>query len=140
MLGATSKIMTKSDELAAVLFGKGEHSDRVAQNALKMIVGDMRAIFQEYVKAEGRGALFYNTINEDFSTFMKLEDIRGDKELAHNNNDSDLEEFLQKLENVVNDEDEFEKAIIVLLTQDGMSLHLLDIDEASEKIDAASAK
>lgn len=132
--------MTKTDELEAVLFGKGEVNDRVAKTSLKMIVGDMRAVFQEYVKVEGKGALFYNTINADFSTFMSLKDINGDKDLARTNGDEDLHDFLEKLEKCVAEEDPWDKAIIVLLTNDGMSLHLLDLDEAAEKIDAAGTK
>ena len=132
--------MTKTDELSAVLFGKGEVNDRVAKNSLKMIVGDMRAVYQEYVKVEGKGALFYNTINADFSTFMALKDIAGDKDLARTNGDEELHDFLEKLEKCVAEEDPWDKAIIVLLTNDGMSLHLLDLDEAAEKIDAAGAK
>ena len=130
--------MTKSEELGQVLFGKGYASDKIAENTLKMIVGDMRAVYQEYVKIEGKGALFYNTINADFSTFMTLEDIRGDKQTATDHNDANLHDFLEKLEECVMKEEPFEKAIIVLLTADGMSLRLLDLDQATERISDAA--
>ena len=71
---------------------------------------------------------------------MALKDIGGDKDLARTNGDDDLHDFLEKLEKCVDESDPWDKAIIVLLTNDGMSLHLLDLDEAAEKIDAAGAE
>lgn len=122
------------EKLAKAIFGKSEVQNRVALNAVKMIVGDIATLYSEFRKTEGLGALFFNPASPDCSQFMTLKDIHTDVILAEEIMDDYLKDFLNKLINVINKEAESEKPVVVMVDETAMSVHVIDLNLADERI------
>ena len=122
------------EKLAKAIFGKSEVQNRVALNAVKMIVGDIATLYSEFRKTEGLGALFFNPASPDCSQFMTLKDIHTDVILAEEIMDNYLKDFLNKLINVINKEAESEKPVVVMVDETAMSVHVIDLNLADERI------
>lgn len=123
-----------TSKLAHSIFGKSEIQNRIALNAVKMIVGDIVTLYQEFRKADGAGALFFNPAEPEASTYMTIPDIRNDIILAEEILDDDLKEFLNKLLNVVDKEKDNDVAVVVLVDKNSMSIRLIDLNLAEERI------
>lgn len=121
-------------KLAHNIFGKSEVQNRIAVNAVKMIVGDIVTLYQEFRKAEGLGALFFNPAQPEASTYMTVPDIRNDITLAEEILDEDLKDFLTKVMNVIHKEQDNNIAVVVLVDRNAMSIRLIDLNVAEDRI------
>jgi len=131
-----------SERLANKLFGKSEVQNKIAVNTVKMIVGDIVTLYQEFRKAEGLGALFFNPVTPENSSYMTIKDVQNDIVLAEELMDDDLRDFLKKILRVIEDEQEQETAIVVLINNQTMSIHIIDLNtvevQMKELVDAFS--
>jgi len=131
-----------SERLANKLFGKSEVQNKIAVNTVKMIVGDIVTLYQEFRKAEGLGALFFNPVTPENSSYMTIKDVQNDIVLAEELMDDDLRDFLKKILRVIGDEQEQETAIVVLINNQTMSIHIIDLNtvevQMKELVDAFS--
>jgi hypothetical protein len=125
-------------ELAKRLFGKSEVQNRIALNAVKMIIGDITTLYQEFKKADGLGALFFNPSCPEYSQYMTLEDIKTDIALAEEVLNDDLASFLKKLYTIVEKEGSDETPVVVMVDQKGLSIHLIDLNEVEELLNKQS--
>lgn len=123
-----------ASKLAKNLFGKSEFQNRVATNAVKMIIGDINTLNEEFRKVKGIGALFFNPTVPDASNYMTVADIQTDIALAEEIMNDDLASFLKELLGIVEKEAE-ENAVVVMVSQKGMSVHVVNLEAASELID-----
>jgi len=129
--------MAKSNaagELAKKIFSKSELQNHIAVNVVKMIVGDIVTLYEEFRQAEGLGALFFNPVNPENSSYMTVKDIKTDIILAEEIMDDDLKEFLKKLLNIVDKEQDNKQAIVVLVNNQTMSIHLIDLNSVETQI------
>lgn len=133
----------KAVKLAEKLFGPSEIQNRVALSAIKLIVGDVVTLFEEFQKTKGAGALFFNPTQPSFSRYMTVSLIKTDIILAEEIMDKNLVEFLRKLLVVIENQEKSKKPVVVLVDEKGMSIHVIDINQAEEnlnkKANAASA-
>lgn len=131
-----------SEHLASKLFSKSEVQNKIAVNTVKMIVGDIVTLYQEFRKAEGLGALFFNPVTPENSSYMTIKDVQNDIVLAEELMDDDLRDFLKKILRVIEDEQEQETAIVVLINNQTMSIHIIDLNtvdvQIKELVDAFS--
>lgn len=139
MLGPLSQVikMPKSNaagELAKKIFSKSELQNQIAVSVVKMIVGDIVTLYEEFRQAEGLGALFFNPVAPENSSYMTIKDIKTDIILAEEIMDDDLKEFLKKLLNIVDKEQDNKQAIVVLVNNQTMSIHLIDLNSVETQI------
>lgn len=131
-----------SERLASKLFSKSEVQNKIAVNTVKMIVGDIVTLYQEFRKAEGLGALFFNPVTPENSSYMTIKDVQNDIVLAEELMDDDLRDFLKKILRVIEDEQEQETAIVILINNQTMSIHIIDLNtvdvQIKELVDAFS--
>ena len=131
-----------SERLASKLFSKSEVQNKIAINTVKMIVGDIVTLYQEFRKAEGLGALFFNPVTPENSSYMTIKDVQNDIVLAEELMDDDLRDFLKKILRVIEDEQEQETAIVILINNQTMSIHIIDLNtvdvQIKELVDAFS--
>lgn len=66
---------------------------------------------------------------------MTTKEIYNDIILAEELMDTDTKEFLQKTLNVIEKNSDNTTPVVVMVDSDGMSIHLLDLDEISQRID-----
>jgi hypothetical protein len=123
-----------SERLASKLFSKSEVQNKIAVNTVKMIVGDIVTLYQEFRKAEGLGALFFNPVTPENSSYMTIKDVQNDIVLAEELMDDDLRDFLKKILRVIEDEQEQETAIVVLINNQTMSIHIIDLNTVDTQI------
>lgn len=116
------------------LFGFSEVQNRIALNTVKMIVGDMVTLYSEFKKNEGAGALFFVPADPSCSRYVTIADIKNDIILSEELMDKPLTDFLKKLENIVSKHDDEAKPIVVLVTAQSMSIHIVNPDEVSDNI------
>jgi len=121
-------------ELAKKIFSKSELQNQIAVNVVKMIVGDIVTLYEEFRQAEGLGALFFNPVAPENSSYMTIKDIKTDIILAEEIMDDDLKEFLKKLLNIVDKEQDNKQAIVVLVNNQTMSIHLIDLNSVETQI------
>lgn len=121
-------------KFASSLFGKSEIQNRIAINAVKMIIGDIVTLYKEFRKAKGLGALFFNPVSPENSTYLDIEDIKNDMILAEEIMDDELKQTLQKLLNVIDKEQDTTNAVVVLLDSSALSIHLVDLNTTEEVI------
>jgi hypothetical protein len=131
-----------SQELASKIFSKSELQNKIAVNTVKLIIGDIVTLYNEFRKAEGAGALFFNPMAPENSTYMPIKDIKNDIILAEEIMDTDLKGFLEKLLNIVDKKQDDNEAIVVMVNNRSMSIHLVDLntveDQINELVDAFS--
>lgn len=139
MLGLHLQVtdMSKKDssqELAKKLFSKSEVQNKIAVNTVKLIIGDIVTLYDEFRKAEGLGALFFNPVCPENSNYMTIQDIKTDIVLAEEIMNDDLKDFLKKLLNVIDKEQDSKKSIVVLVTSKSMSVHVVDLNTVEDQI------
>lgn len=123
-----------SSKLANSIFGRSEVQNRIALNTVKMIVGDIVTLYDEFKKAEGLGALFFNPSEPEASTYLTIEQIKKDIILAEEILDNDLKDFLTKLLNVIDKEQNNKVAVVVMLNSLSFSIHLIDLNAAEDRL------
>ena len=106
---------------------------------LKSIIGDVIILYQEFRKASGAGSLVFNTIGGDQGVYMTPEDIRTDIAVAQEMCDDGMGKYLSDLlEKVSKFEADEDKAVITLITEKGMSTHVLDLNDAEHNLKVLS--
>lgn len=125
-------------QMASKLFSKNEVQNKIAINTVKMIVGDIITLYSEFRKAEGLGALFFNPSNPENSSYMTIADIRTDIVLAEEIMNDELKDFLNKLLKIIDREQDSGKSVVVLVTPESMSIHLIDLNTVEENIQELS--
>jgi len=123
-----------ANNLAKKIFSKSEVQNQIAVNVVKMIVGDIVTLYEEFRSAEGLGALFFNPIAPENSSYMTIKDIKNDIILAEEIMDEDLKDFLKKLLNIVDKEQDNKQAIVILINNQTMSIHLIDLNSVDTQI------
>ena len=131
----------RAERIAKHLFGKTEAQTRMASETLKSIIGDIVILYQEFRKASGPGSLVFNTLGGDQGVYMTPADIRNDitqaQEMMDDGLGSYLSDLLEKVGKFEYDED---KAVITLITESGMSTHILDLNDASDNLKSLSLR
>jgi len=126
-----------AQKLSNVLFGRDEVKNRVALNTVKMIIGDIVTLYNEFKTAEGAGALVFNPQSPEKSQYMPLRDIQRDLILAEEAMDDDLKRFFEKVQSIVVKESGTEKPIVIMVTEESMSVHVIDINQTEERLKEA---
>ena len=70
---------------------------------------------------------------------MTSKELENDLSLAQESMNRDFEELFHRVLNVIDKEDENNLAMVALIEDNYVNIHLLDPDEANERIDEASS-
>lgn len=129
-------------EFSANVFGTSESQRRMAKNTVKMILGDMVTLYQEFKTHLGTGALFFMPNSPTKSSYVTVKDLVNDKAIAEEMCDKATGEFLTKLIHIIEKNEESGKPVIVMTSGFELTVHVLDLNEIDENInkvaDAAS--
>jgi hypothetical protein len=128
------KPMDETQKLTSKIFGPSEVQNRIGMSAVKLILSDIVTLYNEFKEASGAGALFFNPWKPDLSQYLTLKDIQTDIVLAEELMDNKLKAFLQKIQKVATKEADSSNAVVVLITEESMSIHVLNLDSADEKL------
>lgn len=125
----------KVQQLTQTLFGASEVKTRIGLNAAKMIAGDIVTLYGEFKNASGAGILCFNPYKPDKSSYLTKQDIQRDIALAEEMCDDPTAEFLRKTLNIVDKTGAREDAAaVMLLTDNGATLHIVDLAETEDRL------
>jgi len=144
MLGTTLRGTTKmpdfkkvAEQLRQNLFAGGEAKRRMASNVVRMIIGDIITLYEEFKTHKGEGALFFNTSDSEKSQYLSINEIKTDMALAQEMMNKELATFFEKLLKVIEKESESGDPVVVMLDIHGMSIHVLDKNKINEVLEEA---
>ncbi len=69
---------------------------------------------------------------------MTKSDVESDLAIAEEAMESNLQEMFNQILRVIEKEDKNNQAMVALIEEDGMNIHLLDAEEANKRIDEAA--
>jgi small ligand-binding sensory domain FIST len=129
-----NKFREIGEQLKNMLFGKSEVKNRISENTVRMILGDVTTLYAEFRKAKGAGALFFNPSNSEASQYMTVSEIAKDMALAEEMLNDSLADCLSQLINVIDKEKETDAPVVVMVAPFGLSVHVIDLDKVDQLI------
>lgn len=135
LITQTKMALDRAEQLIKKLFSNSEVQNRIAKSAVKLIVSDIITLYSEFRKAEGLGALFFNLEYPNRSIYLDVKEIYKDITVAEEMMDKKTKEFLQKLLNVIEKNENNTTPVVVMVNDASLSIHLLDSDSVDETID-----
>jgi|TARA_Y100000004_G_scaffold197420_1_gene272107 hypothetical protein len=130
---------SKNAKKIASLFKGSEVERKLSAGILRTIVSDIITLYFENRKALGKGILVFNPQDPSNSSYVTAKELENDLSLAQESMNRDFEELFHRVLNVIDKEDENNLAMVALIEDNYVNIHLLDPDEANERIDEASS-
>ena len=130
---------SKNAKKIASLFKGSEVERKLSAGILRTIVSDIITLYFENRKALGKGILVFNPQDPSNSSYVTVKELENDPSLAQESMNRDFEELFHRVLNVIDKEDENNFAMVALIEDNYVNVHLLDPDEANERIDEASS-
>jgi len=130
---------SKNAKKIASLFKGSEVERKLSAGILRTIVSDIITLYFENRKALGKGILVFNPQDPSNSSYVTSKELENDLSLAQESMNRDFEELFHRVLNVIDKEDENNLAMVALIEDNYVNIHLLDPDEANERIDEASS-
>lgn len=139
-LGATLNMteFSKNAEKIKSLF-KGTEAERMlSAGIIRTILSDMIDLYFRNRSARGPGCLVFNPEDPTSSKYITKFELEQDLAIAQEAMDKEITNMFEKTIKVIEKEDKEDIAIVALVLEDSINIHLLDADEANKRIDEAS--
>ena len=139
-LGATLNMteFSKNAQKIQALF-KGTETERMlSAGIIRTILSDMIDIYFRNRSARGPGCLVFNPEDPTSSKYVTTYDLEQDLAIAQEAMDENFSGMFEQVIKVIEKEDNEDVAIVAMIHDDGMHIHLLDAIEANKRIDEAS--
>lgn len=121
--------------LAKQLFSGSETENMIAAGVMRTILSDITRLYFENKKARGNGILVFNPEDPSASKYLTVKDLDQDLALSEEMMHTQACEMFKKILKFIEKESDSDFALIAMIQQDGVALHLLDPKEANERID-----
>lgn len=129
---------SKGAQKIAALFKGNETERMLTASVMRTILADMIRLYFENRKAVGKGCLVFNPENPTASRYITVSDIECDLAIAQEAMDENIAEMFKQILRVIEKEDNEDIAIVAMVDDEGMHIHLLDPDDANERINEAA--
>jgi len=117
------------------LFGKSETDNMVAAGTMRMILADITKLYFDHKGVRGKGILVFNPEEPDKSRYLTITDLEADIAVAQEVMNKEAEELFQRVVKIIEKEHESDLALIAMIHDAGVAIHLLDAEECNKKID-----
>lgn len=125
-------------DLVKTLF-KGEEKERmISAGVVRTILADMIKLYFEHKTAVGKGVLVFNPVQPELSNYLTVKDLENDLAVAQESMNRELEELFELIIKVIQKEDDNELALIAMIQDSEVAVHLIDPVEANKNIDELS--
>lgn len=125
----------KAAELSRYIFKGNEVENKIAAGVLRTILADITRLYFENKKIKGKGVLVFNPENPEKSRYVTISDLEDDIAVAQEQMNEQFADSLQKIVKLVEKESDADIAIVAMIQPDGVAIHLLDSNEANQRID-----
>ena len=129
---------SKGAQKIAALFKGNETERMLTASVLRTILADMIRLYFENRKALGKGCLVFNPMEPTASRYITVVDIQSDLAIAEEAMDENIAEMFKTILRVIEKEDNEDIAIVAMIDDEGMHIHLLDPNDANERINEAA--
>ena len=129
---------SKGAQKIAALFKGNETERMLTASVLRTILADMIRLYFENRKASGKGCLVFNPMEPTASRYITVVDIQSDLAIAEEAMDENIAEMFKTILRVIEKEDNEDIAIVAMIDDEGMHIHLLDPNDANERINEAA--
>jgi hypothetical protein len=127
-----------AQDLVKTLF-KGEEKERmISAGVVRTILADMIKLYFEHKTAVGKGVLVFNPVQPELSNYLTVKDLENDLAVAQESMNRELEELFELIIKVIQKEDDNELALIAMIQDSEVAVHLIDPLEANKNIDELS--
>lgn len=127
-----------AQDLVKTLF-KGEEKERmISAGVVRTILADMIKLYFEHKSAVGKGVLVFNPVQPELSNYLTVKDLENDLAVAQESMNRELEELFELIIKVIQKEDDNELALIAMIQDSEVAVHLIDPVEANKNIDELS--
>jgi hypothetical protein len=127
-----------AQDLVKTLF-KGEEKERmISAGVVRTILADMIKLYFEHKTAVGKGVLVFNPVQPELSNYLTVKDLENDLAVAQESMNRELEELFELIIKVIQKEDDNELALIAMIQDSEVAVHLIDPVEANKNIDELS--
>ena len=117
-----SDLSKGASALIKTLFKGNETERMISAGVVRTILSDMTRLYFENRKAVGKGILVFNPEEPGKSKYMTLNELNDDIAVAQEFFDTSI----------------FELALVAMLQEEELAIHLIDPEEANKKIDEYS--
>lgn len=118
--------------IASEKFGpEKEQEQKFLMATAELILSDLINIALNGVEKHGPGSLVINLLN-DSTTFMWAESIEFDLQISERENDTDVNEFLRKLLQEINENDWSQNVLITLISDAGTRTFAVEAGRSQE--------
>jgi len=122
--------------IASEKFGpEKEQEQKFLMATAELILSDLINIALNGVEKHGPGSLVINLLN-DSTTFMWAESIEIDLQISERENDTDVNEFLRKLLQEINENDWSQNVLITLISDAGTRTFAVEAGRSQESFRA----
>lgn len=129
---------SKNAQKIQALF-KGTETERMlSAGIIRTILSDMIDIYFRNRSARGPGCLVFNPEDPTSSKYVTTYDLEQDLAIAQEAMDENFSGMFEQVIKVIEKEDNEDVAIIAMVHDDNMHIHLLDANEANKRIDEAA--
>jgi len=138
-LGATLSMteFSKNAKKIQALFQGSEAERMLSASVIRTILSDMIRLYFENRKAKGKGCLIFNPDKPEKSKYITVKELEQDLAIAQEAMDQDITNMFEKIIKVIEKEDNDEQAIVSMVSDEGLHIHLIDAEEANKRIDEA---
>jgi hypothetical protein len=98
----------------------------------------MTRLYFENRKAVGKGILVFNPEEPGKSKYMTVNELDNDIAVAQEFKDTRIEELFKKISKTIESKGNSDLALVAMVQDDELTIHLIDPEEANKKIDEYS--
>ena len=124
----------KASGLVRQMFGGNERENMIAAGVMRTILADITRIYFENKKTRGKGILVFNGEDPEKSKYLTTKDIDQDLALAEEMMHKQTCHMFKKIIEFIEEKHESDLALVAMIQSDGVSLHVVDPQEANERI------
>ena len=125
-------------DLVKTLF-KGEEKERmISAGVVRTILADMIKLYFDHKAGVGKGILVFNPVQPELSNYLTVKDLENDLAVAQESMNRELEELFELTIKVIQKEESNELALIAMIQDSEVAVHLIDPVEANKNIDELS--
>jgi len=128
---------SKNAKKIQALFQGSEAERMLSASVIRTILSDMIRLYFENRKAKGKGCLIFNPDKPEKSKYITVKELEQDLAIAQEAMDQDITNMFEKIIKVIEKEDNDEQAIVSMVSDEGLHIHLIDAEEANKRIDEA---
>ena len=133
-----SNLSRNATALVKNLFGGNETERMISAGVVRTILSDITRLYFENRAARGEGILVFNPENPEASKYLLKTDLENDLAVAQEGMDEKAEALFSKIIRVIEKESESDLALVAMVQENEIAIHLIDPVEANKKVDELS--